>query len=64
MQASIQEEYAPKEQYIISDTKTKLMTINERNDIPNQVEPTGLRSKAVVLLLLTFGYCYSHCGSL
>ena len=36
MKTSIQEEYAQKEQYIISDTKTKLMTINERNDTPNQ----------------------------
>ena len=43
VQASIQEEYAQKEQYIISDSKTKLMTINERNDTPNQQDciPNG-----------------------
>ena len=32
LQAIIQEEYAQKEQYSISDTKTKLMNLNENND--------------------------------
>ena len=32
LQASIQEEYAQKEHYSISDTKTKLMNLNENHD--------------------------------
>ena len=38
LQASVQEEYAQKEHYSISETKTKLMNLNENNDNINHRE--------------------------
>ena len=38
LHASVQEEYAQNEHYSISETKTKLMNLNENNDNRNHLE--------------------------